>query len=212
MRKPCGASPGRRAGEKPSPAPIMDDGRGWFPASPEGERCEETSPGARHGRRAGLVSNRYRRSTHSPRALPPPGAALQRRSTGAWPVDRGRRGCCLPARHGGQIPPGRHLSRRPGLRVSDERFDPVRDRGLRAPQRLLRLRAIPLDRRLDAAPALPELAPEPVARLARASTHLAPRLGPAPLELVQLALDLRAEALELALGRLPTRQRLEGRI
>src|SRR5919198_6552322 len=173
--------------KKPAPAPIRDDGRGWF--------------------RTGIA-----RSTHFPRALPPPGAALQRRSTGAWPVDRGRRGCCLPARHGGQIPPGRHLSRRPGLRVSDERFDPVRDRGLRARQRLLRLRAIPLDRRLDAAPALPELAPEPVARLARASTHLAPRLGPAPLELVQLALDLRAEALELALGRLPTRQRLEGRI
>src|SRR5919197_2519771 len=57
MRKPCGASPGRRAGEKPAPAPITDDGRGWFRTSPEGERCEETSPGAHHGRWARLVSN-----------------------------------------------------------------------------------------------------------------------------------------------------------
>src|SRR3954451_14909264 len=35
----------------------MDDGRGRFPVSPEGERCEETSPGAQHGRWARLVSN-----------------------------------------------------------------------------------------------------------------------------------------------------------
>src|SRR5215218_1618289 len=35
----------------------MDDGRGWVQVSPEGERCEETSPGARHGRWARLGSN-----------------------------------------------------------------------------------------------------------------------------------------------------------
>src|SRR5215212_9957767 len=35
----------------------MDDGRGWFRTSPEGERCEEISPGAQHGRWARLVSS-----------------------------------------------------------------------------------------------------------------------------------------------------------
>src|ERR671936_1362127 len=43
--------------KKPAPAPIRDDGRGWFRTSPEGERCEETSPGAHQGRWARLVSN-----------------------------------------------------------------------------------------------------------------------------------------------------------
>src|SRR5215208_6753344 len=88
------------------------------------------------------------------------------------------RGCC------GQIPPGRHLSRRPGLRDSDERGHPLGNRGLRPLEALLGLGAVLLDRGLDLAPALLDLALEPVTGLPRAGAGLAPRLGAAPLELV----------------------------
>src|SRR5581483_1180787 len=98
---------------------------------------------------------------------------------------------------------------RPGLRVLDERRDPLLNGALRLLQALLGLRTVLLDRGLEPTPALSHLALEAVPRLARTSASLAPRGRATPLELVELALDLGAEALQLALGGLALRERLD---
>ena len=102
-----------------------------------------------------------------------------------------------------------HLSRRPGLSVLDQCRDALGDGGLGALQAVLGLGAVLLHRRLHLAPALLELALDPVAGLTHSRPGLAASAGAAPVEPVQLALDARADAPQLPLGALARGERLD---
>src|SRR5919201_5644629 len=134
----------------------------------------------------------------------------KKRPTGGWPVGLGEERLLFCSRAAGlrpcpkQIPPDRRQPRAAsGLRVLDERRHPVLDRVLSLADTLRDLGAVLLQRPLDVAAALGQVAADPVAGRPRALGRLAAGAGALALELVELAGDLRAEALQLALGGRP---------
>src|SRR3954454_10022150 len=77
----CRTSPEGEWCEETSPGGHQDDGRGWFRTSPEGEWCEETSPGGHQDDGRGWF-----RTSDLSRVKCPQGAAVHRQLLPLVPV------------------------------------------------------------------------------------------------------------------------------